>query len=192
MNSTTDRHWSRYYTQGKDFKLIAAHTIDNFLHYRDPAAPKTCLDIGCGTGQLGRELWHRGYSVIGIDIAAEAIERARSLTKLPEGLIYQHFDIEQDDSTTLALQPYGLIVCKFVYAFMQDKSAFLQRVASLLDSNGIFVVITPLAEYVLPEKRDIAVGEQELALLRQYFRQLAWYRVKGDGYFIGRYAAYPK
>ena len=37
------------------------------------------LDVGCGTGESALELARRGLPVVGIDIAAAAIERARGL-----------------------------------------------------------------------------------------------------------------
>jgi 2-polyprenyl-3-methyl-5-hydroxy-6-metoxy-1,4-benzoquinol methylase len=187
VNTAIDQHWSRYYEQGKDFSLISSQTISKFLQHTDTATPQTCLDIGCGTGQLSRELWHRGYKVVGLDIADDAIKQARSLTTVSEDqLTYLHFDIEQDDITTLPLQPYGLITCKLVYAFMHDKPAFLSKVAQLLNKNGTFTVITPLAEHTPPEKRNIAVTEEELAPLQQQFEQIARYDENGLCYFIGK------
>lgn len=37
------------------------------------------VDLGCGTGILARALTERGYDVLGIDISAHMIERARSV-----------------------------------------------------------------------------------------------------------------
>jgi cyclopropane fatty-acyl-phospholipid synthase-like methyltransferase len=38
----------------------------------------TVLDVGCGTGENALELARRGLRVVGIDIAAAAVERARA------------------------------------------------------------------------------------------------------------------
>lgn len=40
------------------------------------------LDVGCGSGEVARWLAAQGYAVLGIDYAASAIERARSLPPL--------------------------------------------------------------------------------------------------------------
>lgn len=64
MSSPTDQHWSKLYEQGRDFRLISSNEINRFLRHVSPDTPKTNLDLGSGTGQLTRELYHRGYKSI--------------------------------------------------------------------------------------------------------------------------------
>lgn len=187
MTDDLQQHWNNCYEQNRDFMAALTSNITTFLSYLPENAPKTALDIGCGTGQLTRELWHRGFKTIGIDVSNTAIEIAQSATTTPkESLDYIPLNIEQDSTSSLPLQPYGLITCKLVYAFIQDKAAFSTKVAHLLDKNGIFVIVTPLAEQTPPEKRNIAVTEQEIALLQQQFTQVTRYDENGLCYFIGK------
>lgn len=44
--------------------------------------PASLLDAGCGTGRVGRELAHRGITVVGVDIDPEMLGTARR--KAPE------------------------------------------------------------------------------------------------------------
>lgn len=107
-------YWSDYYQQNKDFQLISSQEIDQFLQYIPAQTAKNCLDIGCGTGQLSRELYHRGYAVAGIDVSSEAIERAQRLTIAPESSVsYQQLDIEAADASALRSAPYGLITANW-------------------------------------------------------------------------------
>jgi len=189
---TTDDYWSKLYDNGRDFSFITSKDVSKILSFTDNDSPKTCLDIGCGTGQLTRELYHRGYACVGVDAATSAIKIAESLTAVAhDHLHYVHFDIEHDDIDKLPQKSYSLITCKLVYAFIKDKPAFLDKVKSLLVSNGIFVVVTPHVDDVSAERRGIAVGDNELGLLSSNFEQLALH--KGDKrsetltYFIGRY-----
>lgn len=187
MAQALQEHWDNYYKQGSDFLLASSQSISRFLSSNHPDAPRTALDIGCGTGQLTRELWHRGYKVVGTDVSESAIEIAQSLTILPETeLCYKQIDVEQGNTADLPFQPYGLITCKLVYAFMRDKQAFLKKVEELLDDKGIFVVITPLIERTPPERKSIAVSKEEIDLLREQFDQVAWYEERDLGYFVGR------
>jgi len=182
---TPDQKWSRIYSQGRDFRLISSQEIDSFLAYLPANSPKTCLDIGCGTGQLSRELFHRGLTVTGIDASANAIKRAAQLTVHPN-LSYIHLDIEQATTSQLAHPAsYGLITCKLVYAFIQNKPAFLEKVRGLLNPNGIFVVITPRVDDVEPDKRAIAVDDSAIHLLEKTFKKVTLYTEKGLSYFIG-------
>jgi 2-polyprenyl-3-methyl-5-hydroxy-6-metoxy-1,4-benzoquinol methylase len=187
MSDNAQQHWNGYYDQNKDFVAALTPSITKFLSYLPDTTPKTALDIGCGTGQLTRELWHRGFKAIGIDVSSSAINIARTATITPnDTLDYMQMDIEQDNTDSLPFQPYGLITCKLVYAFIHDKPAFSSKVKQLLDPQGIFVMITPLAEQTPPERRSIAVTEDEIILLQKDFSQLARYDENGLCYFIGR------
>lgn len=180
------QHWNNYYDQGRDFMLISSLTMNRFLDFYPAEAPKTALDIGCGTGQLARELWHRGFKVTGVDVSKSAVKAASSLTTAPTSeLFYKQMDIEKDDVADLPFQPYGLITCKLVYAFMRDKPAFLNKITQLLGNKGIFVVITPLLETTPSEKKGIAVSPEDIHVLRRHFDQIAWYEAHETGYFVG-------
>lgn len=186
MQQDLNQHWNNYYTPGRDFKVESSQDISKLLSYTSPEAPKTALDIGCGTGQLTRELWHRGYKTIGVDVSERAINIAKSLTIVPQDTLqYMRLDTEQDNLTTLPFQPYGLITCKLVYALIHDKPAFLDNIAKLLDAKGIFVVITPLAEHTPPEKQGVAATQADTDLLKQQFNQITWYEERELGYFVG-------
>jgi 2-polyprenyl-3-methyl-5-hydroxy-6-metoxy-1,4-benzoquinol methylase len=189
MNPSTDQHWSAVYKQGRDFQLISSQEIDRFLEYVTPETPKTCLDLGSGTGQLSRELYHRGYEVVGIDASHEAVRRAQQLTIVSsEQLLYLHADIERINLKDMALPQagFGVVTCKLVYAFIQDKPAFLEKVKSVLHPKGICVVITPMFEDVEVEKRPVATSDEDMKLLEAHFEKVAVYKSKGLTYFIGR------
>ena len=189
MHSSTNQHWSQVYKQERDFQLISSQEIDSFLKYELPDAPKTGLDLGCGTGQLTRELYHRGYSLIGVDASEEAVQRAARLTNVSsQRLTYLQADLERDDlkQQLAILAPFGLVTCKLVYAFIKDKPAFLEKLKQMLHPQGLFVVITPLLEDVEDHKKVIAVSSDDLQLLGIYFQQVAMDRVKGLTYFVGR------
>lgn len=81
--------------------------------------------------------------------------------------------------------PYGLITCKLVYAFIEDKPAFLKRVKRLLAPEGLFVVVTPLPEHVPAEKIEIAASADDVALLSSSFDVVAQYEERGLTYFLG-------
>lgn len=178
---TIDQRWSAHYNQGHDFTLISHYEITNFLSHTDPIEQGTALDIGCGTGQLTRELNHRGFKVVGIDASKSAIEIAKSLTTLPKTkLDYYHLDVEQDDISILPSASFDLITCKLVYAFIQDKPGFLDKISGLLAPNGSFVVIIPRPEVVPPEKKAIIACKEALDLLDDRLKCVANYTEKSS------------
>lgn len=155
--------WNSLYISGRDFGTLPDGVIDFIIKNTDHDAPQTLLDIGCGTGQLTRSFQERGYSSLGIDPSSEAIKIASERSG-------QSRYIAGTLETLDLIDKYGLITCKHVYAFIDDKPAFLQRIARLLFDNGSFVIITPLIEDTPPEKHAIAVDG---ATLRQNLQNIS-------------------
>lgn len=187
MSQTTGQYWDQCYGSGRDFQLSSSSAISQFLVFADPSLDKTCLDIGCGTGQLTRELVHRGYKCVGIDASASAIKIAQTLTVAPDSeLQYLQFDIENDDINNLPQQQFSLITCKLVYAFIKDRPLFLKKVRQLLAPGGIFVMITPLPENELPERKSITVSKPEIEVMGEYFDETHVYKAQKLTCFVGR------
>lgn len=185
MNKDLDQHWSGYYAQNKDFRLITSQVLSKILVHVDDTLSKTCLDIGCGTGQLTRELYHRGYQCTGIDSSSKAIELARSNALTPE-LNYLHFDIEKDDIAALPGAPYSLVTCKLVIAFIQDKDTFLRKAKQLLTAGGSLVIITP-THTSETEATPISVNCTEtLQLINKHFESISSFELDNLSCFIAK------
>ncbi|MBP2322634.1 2-polyprenyl-3-methyl-5-hydroxy-6-metoxy-1,4-benzoquinol methylase [Kibdelosporangium banguiense] len=187
MSNEVDAYWSKCYETGRDFRMISSRAISTLLRFANTAQGGRCLDVGCGTGQLTRELYHRGFNVVGIDVSESAIDIARKLTTVSRRrLQYLHLDIECGGLSKLVNQSYDLITCKFVYALIKDKPAFLLKVHQLLAPNGAFVVITPVPEDVPAEKKMIIVASDDMSRLAREFDQTALYQEHGLICFVGR------
>lgn len=152
-------NWDEIYNNGTDFRAISQRDIDIIIGYISPSSGSiTSLDIGCGTGHLTRELWHRGFAPTGIDTSEKAIELARSYTVLDDNEnSYKVFNLETQAAADLTTKTFTLITCKLVYAFIDDKTTFLNNVSQLLAPGGVFVILTPLKNQVPKEKLHIAV-----------------------------------
>lgn len=94
MQYNPDHYWSSHYDKGIDYGLIPSSMVTRIVTMVDSGLPKECLDVGCGTGQLTRELYHRGYTCTGLDISTSAIRIAKSNTIFSDKLIYQRADVE--------------------------------------------------------------------------------------------------
>ena len=150
--------WNALYKSGRDFGLLPDAIADLIVSFAGDNASKTLLDIGCGTGHLTRLFSERGYACLGIDTSSEAITIAQSRSDRVE---YKIFDMQSQDIETLG-GPFGIVTCKHVYAFIDDKELFLDQVLKLLERDGIFVVLTPLLEDVDEGKRAIAVSGAQI------------------------------
>lgn len=165
--------WNKNYSNGMDYRAISQRDIDTILGYLPSTSKKNhCLDVGCGTGHLTRELWHRGFIPTGIDISENAINLAKSYTVLQgTEITYRIFDLETQDANEFTNSTFELITCKLVYAFISDKVTFLTSIKKLLDENGVFVILTPLLDQVPKEKIHIAVDyNKTIAELKRFFK----------------------
>ncbi len=173
MNSKRD--WSRYYGSGKDFKPVPEDTVEYILSHIDASLPKTCIDLGCGTGQLTRALTRHRYSCIGVDVSAEAIRIAKSLTT-NTGITYEQLDLDTSFATSTQLnnRVFSLVVSRFVVAFLKDQERFIPEVYTLMPASGTFALITPT--YTLPsEATPQAVDFAEtLQLLERTFSKVSF------------------
>lgn len=167
----------------RDYRQLPTHQVGELCHVAR-SAPKTALDIGCGTGQLARDLYHRGYQVTGIDISTEAISQAQASTIYTQGITFAVRDI-----TKPPLPPchYGLITCKYVVAFIADRAAFFRAIGTLLEPTGVVAIITPNPARVPAHKAHIAVPATQLnGELAACFWHVEHRRYGRDDWFICR------
>lgn len=125
-------HWNKVYKAGRKFTPVSEIVLDNLQ-----LTGKTALDIGCGTGELTRQLKARGFSVTGIDPSEYAIEQAK---RIDREILYFTGKFEQS-----ALDGrYDVIVVNKVLAFVENPKGFLEKAKGLLNDGGKLVLITPV------------------------------------------------
>lgn len=144
MKDGSNQDWDSYYSENRDFSLMTSQALTKVLKHVDADLEKTCFDLGCGTGQLTRELFHRGYDCVGVDLAESAVRIAQSLTTQAPHLTYLQGNLETLEPANLPRQRFSLVTCKLVFAFIKDKERFLKFVHGLLLPGGTFVIITPV------------------------------------------------
>jgi len=156
--------WNKCYIEGSKYAPVSEIVLDK-LKLRGGLA----LDIGCGEGELMRQLRERGYKTTGIDLAEAA---------KPD--IVGDF-MEYD----FGKQKFDLITANLVIAFMEDKKAFLDKVKSLLTKDGRIIIITPVLYEQYKDKysdkyTSISVEWDELQSLMGIFR--VWDINRSGGY----------
>ena len=113
----------------------------------------TVLDLGCGEGYVARKLREMGAaSVLGIDISAEMINKARQEEEArPMGrLTYIVGDVAKQEvakkaSDVVGPEGFDLVACVFVfnYVSIQDMYATMKAAYSLLKPGGTFLFSVP-------------------------------------------------
>lgn len=177
-----DISWDNIYTSGKDFRPPSIHEVNFIIEKAGLHKDQTVLDVGCGTGQLTREMFHRGLDPTGIDISAKAIEVARQATVF--SIQYNQVNFESNEITALENKKYDLITCRLVYAFISNKIQFHENVNRLLAANGNLVIISPLRHLTPKHKQHIAVNRTEALENLQNIYTVESYTKFDLGFFI--------
>ncbi len=69
-SDTYDRRWEEMAASG--------HNVHGEADLVESVGPRSVLDAGCGTGRVAIELARRGLDVVGVDLDASMLEKARS------------------------------------------------------------------------------------------------------------------
>jgi len=174
-------NWEQAYKQGRGYATLSVASLTFIIEKLDKESPNTALDIGCGTGQVCRDLFHRKFDAVGIDISQEAIKQAKeSSGYIGKGIDFSQCDVENE---SLPKGKYGLIICKDTYAFFKDKNAFLRSVLNIMHPDGMFVIVSPSADQVPLAKKHIAVDHAKtIKMLGTLFSKID-HTTRGNGEF---------
>jgi len=113
--------------------LNAAGEWSAFKAHMPVLKDKKVLDLGCGYGwhcQFAAE--HGARSVIGIDLSAKMLEKARLLTSA-QNVDYQQTAIEDYVADTASVD---VIISSLALHYIQDIQPVFAKAASLLTSQG--------------------------------------------------------
>ena len=121
---------STLYDQSHDF---VSKYGEGILSYLNPKPLEIILDLGCGTGDLTKEISLSGANVIGVDSSADMIAKAKS--KFPELEFYQ-MDARELKFDML----FDGIFSNAVLHWIPEKEIVIKNMYSLLNDNGRIVL----------------------------------------------------
>lgn len=97
------------------------------------------LDIGCGSGNISRQLGHYGFIVTGIDADNKSIAFALSKNQLSNinFICVDIYDFSGEE------KDYDAIICSEVLEHLVDPAAIFKLAFSLLKNGGVFITTVP-------------------------------------------------
>jgi len=127
--------WNDGYKKGIDYRQISDEELEAILS-KFPVKPNSALDIGCGIGELSRQLNNQSIKTTAIDLSDEAILLARQQS--PSDINFIQFDVESDSLESLG--NFDLITMKLVFKFIQNKSELINNLHKILNKDGYLVI----------------------------------------------------
>lgn len=127
-----DRLWSmlpdvtpEHFARRRDFLLAAL------------APGSSVIDVGCGAGAFAQALAQGGFGVVGVDVAAEAVRRARERVPGVEFLVCG------PDTLPCASDSFDAAWLGEVLEHVQDGLGLLAEVQRVLRPGGLAIITTP-------------------------------------------------
>ncbi len=130
-----DRLWVQKYSLGPSRRAV----INALAPMLEAGRSYRLLDMGCGTGQLLRELQRAFASdnieYTGVDISAKMIEQCR---RQDSESIYFVADISAFEP---AEEAYDFIICSHSFPYYPDKQAAMEKFHHMLKKDGILLMV---------------------------------------------------
>ena len=127
-------HFDRHLQQGLGYAVPQA-LVDLLRPHAPPASGGwTVLDLGCGTGLVGRAIAGEARSLVGVDLSAKMLQKAK------EGNLY-HRLVRQDLTQMMQAEPnatYDVIIAADVFIYLGKLDGIFVEVRRLLRPGGVF------------------------------------------------------
>lgn len=115
---------------------------------------KFALDAGTGLGFLARKLAADGYRVTALDPSAESIRLAREVDDHDGRVTYLDTTLESYHRND-ELPQFGLVIANMTLHCLPKLATFMQRVATLLHPQGLFLATIPDPDTYLQGRTDV-------------------------------------
>ena len=131
---------------------IAQENYAKFLISNIPETTKTILDVGCGTGQIARELIANGYTVDCVSPSHFLADQARELLGNSTNIFECFYEQLQTDNR------YDVVLFSESFQYI-DIEQGIRKTLSLLNPDG-YMLICDLFRKKTLDKSDISGGHQ--------------------------------
>jgi len=185
------KKWSETYDKDVTENYFAIAYICELMHQQlgktnELAHRKTkkmnIVDVGCGTGLLGKPLQELGYRIIdGVDLSAEMIEKAKQTACYRH--LYDGIDIHQPPPKQL-LGMYDVAICLGVFTPGHVKPTALYHLAALTGRGGLIITSTRVPYYNSTDYQQVSDNMEAEGIVKlKLLQKNAPYRDDGDAHY---------
>ena len=128
---------------------------ERFIEEMKLTKDKSVLEIGIGTGRLALKVSPECKTLVGIDISPKTINRAKDNLKY-----FKNVTLICDDFLAYNFnESFDVIYSSLTFMHIEDKQTAINKVASLLNKNGVFVLSIDKnqSEYIDMSTRKIKI-----------------------------------
>lgn len=125
----------------RDYEAQAASDVARtMLTLQRSNAEAPVLDVGCATGLLLAACAEAGLEAVGMDVSPWAVDCARA--RVPAATVVLADAEAAALPTEITTRRFRTVVMNAVLEHVTDPAALLQRIAGVVDANGLLFVVT--------------------------------------------------
>ncbi|MDR3662422.1 MAG: class I SAM-dependent methyltransferase [Mycobacterium sp.] len=136
---TPQEHWEGRYAEKEQF--WSGRVNAQLATVASDLAPGRALDLGCGEGADAVWLATRGWQVVGVDIATNALDRARAAAEeaaVADRIDFQHHDL----SDSFPEGSFTLVSAQFLHSTVRlERRQILCRAAAAVEPDGVLLIV---------------------------------------------------
>jgi len=153
---------------GMSNERVTAQEYALILESCGPVAGRSCLDVGCGLGQVARLLHSLGAEAEGVDYVTSTIDELR---RKYGGIFWHEEDITAPSRELLSRTFDTIVVCEVLQHL--DAAKVIPALWEILDAGGRLVGLVPNAECPIVQRTRDRFGGRYVGLTRIGLREIA-------------------
>jgi ubiquinone/menaquinone biosynthesis C-methylase UbiE len=178
MNQETEADRYRAACEKTFWQAVFAVELEYLLRYLRPE--DAILSVGCGPATIEGALLDRGFSVVGLDVSAEALEGA------PDGL---RTVAARAEEMPFAAASFDVVIAIVSLQFIEDYPTAIAKIAQVLRPGGrvIIMLLNPRSRFFRSKQAepDSYVRKIRHTNLAQLERELSGHFALEGEYFLG-------
>ncbi|NER98960.1 MAG: class I SAM-dependent methyltransferase [Symploca sp. SIO1B1] len=145
--------------------------LDSVSRQLPKKQPLRLLDLGCGNGAISKQLYEKGFSVIGIDINTNAIEAAQESFAVadegnPHELKFFAGDIASEKGLLTDAQLFDVVIGQLVISIIgnvDDRNNLLRNIFKSLEPDGwLYLSASGISDTINNQYQQLYDADYEL------------------------------